>query len=403
MNPYLKIPARSPLDLFFPSAPDQEMSDSPESNDRIVRGFSPDYEPDQSATIRAVRPPRQEPADKMSTSPPTHLSVASTSNTGPSGRGSSKDVREGTFLQDSSDNDPDATSVLSSTDVTERQRTTGSQAPPSSVARDMALVAEYERVHSKGSPATTKTDLTQEPSIADHPRSPAESSSDIKQTILTTHLKAKDEEWVMLTPSKSAMQQDVKGNRVWLEESSSEDDVAFPVTSSQLSNGKVYGSTETVYKSATSLPTVQVDGEEQALAAPQRKRVLSDAETFQSFDVDNPTLEEILPSEGDREKAQKIYYGNEEFIPKEKAAAWLGEDNPISLRTLVAYVELYNFTNLNILAALRLMCGRLVLKAESQQVDRILVKFSQHWCKCNPNHGFKGTGKSVPYLLQQVS
>ncbi len=71
----------------------------------------------------------------------------------------------------------------------------------------------------------------------------------------------------------------------------------------------------------------------------------------------------------------------------------MGEEGPARARTLIAYMELYDFTNLNILAALRSMCGRLVLKAESQQVDRILVTFARRWCQCNSNHGFKATGE----------
>jgi Sec7-like guanine-nucleotide exchange factor len=48
----------------------------------------------------------------------------------------------------------------------------------------------------------------------------------------------------------------------------------------------------------------------------------------------------------------------------------------------------------NVLAALRDLCGHLILKGETQQVDRILDAFSVRWCRCNPNHGFKATGKA---------
>lgn len=102
------------------------------------------------------------------------------------------------------------------------------------------------------------------------------------------------------------------------------------------------------------------------------------------------------PSEDDRLKAQKIYDGGEDFIQKDKAAAWMGEQGPIRQRTLQAYMELYNFRDQSILGSLRRICKRLVLKAETQQVDRILVAFSKRWCDCNPQHGFKATG---PYYL----
>ncbi|KAL1835274.1 hypothetical protein VTK73DRAFT_5850 [Phialemonium thermophilum] len=69
----------------------------------------------------------------------------------------------------------------------------------------------------------------------------------------------------------------------------------------------------------------------------------------------------------------------------------MGEEGPVRQRTLRAYMDLYDFTNLSILASLRLVCARLVLRAETQQVDRILVAFASRWCACNPNHGFKST------------
>ncbi|KAL5323476.1 hypothetical protein ACEPPN_008013 [Leptodophora sp. 'Broadleaf-Isolate-01'] len=395
MNPYLRTPARSPIDLFPPPAPDRQMSDSPEPNDRIVRGFSPDYEPDKSATIRTVRPSEREPLDDLSSSPHQN-NLVSNSDDRLSSTDDSKEVRDGTFLQDSSDNDPEvpvASNSASSAKDGSASKWPAGQQPLSSVARDMALVAEYERVHSKRSPTTSsKIDQTKPFSTVESPRSTTESKSSIKQTTLTT----KDEEWVMLTPTKQPDQPDSKENRVWLEASSSEEDLAesnlaLPLKSTQPSSSIMSGSTDTVYKSATSLPILQVEGKDEADQSPQQqRRLLSAADAVKSLDDEYPDAEDIVPSEDDREKAKKIYDGNEDFIQKEKAAAWMGEDSPVRLRTLVAYMELYNFSNLNILAALRLMCGRLVLKAESQQVDRILVNFAKRWCHCNSNHGFKG-------------
>ncbi|KAG6061549.1 hypothetical protein E4U17_001059 [Claviceps sp. LM77 group G4] len=107
--------------------------------------------------------------------------------------------------------------------------------------------------------------------------------------------------------------------------------------------------------------------------------------------LDEPEYVLGEPTEDDRLKAQKIYDGGEDFIQKDKAAAWMGEQGPIRQRTLQAYMELYNFRDQSILGSLRRMCERLVLKAETQQVDRILVAFSKRWCDCNTQHGFKAT------------
>jgi hypothetical protein len=111
--------------------------------------------------------------------------------------------------------------------------------------------------------------------------------------------------------------------------------------------------------------------------------------------LDEPFFVVGDPTEDDRAKAQKIFDGNEEFIPKDKAASWMGEEGVIRQRVLQAYMDLYDFKNKSIVTSLRDVCNRLVLRAETQQVDRILVAFSARWCNCNPNHGFKSTGKSA--------
>lgn len=107
----------------------------------------------------------------------------------------------------------------------------------------------------------------------------------------------------------------------------------------------------------------------------------------------------IVPTAEDRIQAKKIYDGDESFLTKVKAAAWLGEADAERTRVRRAYMELFDWQNLNILAALRDFCSRLLLKGETQQVDRILDAFSSRWCACNPNHGFKATGTSYLRLM----
>ena len=141
--------------------------------------------------------------------------------------------------------------------------------------------------------------------------------------------------------------------------------------------------TDSLYQSAVSLPSVKVDSAE---PSPELKTAKS---------IDEPDFVVGDPTEDDMQKAQKIYDGNEDFIQKERAAAWMGEEGPVRQRTLRAYMDLYDFQDKSVVASLRQVCNRLVLRAETQQVDRILVAFSKRWCDCNPNHGFKATGKRL--------
>ena len=391
MNPYLKSPGRSPLDPQHNVEPQRNAS---LEDERHVRGFSPDYEPDKIATIRAVNPSRDTGDNLPDAYVPKQRSLAPPSSLGlpNSLEGQSREERDGTFLQDNSDQDPDAHSNASTSALPKEASGTTwlntSKLPSSpAVARDMALVAEYERVHSRRSPTPAKLESTKSSPILDSPRSATDSKSGQIKSASTTN-----EEWVMLTPSKAPSQLE-KDNRVWLEPSFSEEDVtspnlALPKRAAEPS-ARTSGSTDTVYKSATSLPIVQIEGEDEV--EPTSGRMVTAVEAIKLLD-DLPQNDRI-PVEVDRERAKMIFDGNEDFIPKDKAAAWMGEEGPARSLTLVAYMELYNFSNLNILAALRNVCNRLVLKAESQQVDRILDAFAKRWCQCNSNHGFKATGK----------
>ncbi|KAL8966294.1 MAG: hypothetical protein Q9183_003435 [Haloplaca sp. 2 TL-2023] len=120
--------------------------------------------------------------------------------------------------------------------------------------------------------------------------------------------------------------------------------------------------------------------------------------TASTSDPTSPDFDVTLPFREDRVLAQRVYEGDESLVAKSKAAAWLGEAGPDRGRVRRAYMELFDWQNLNILAALRDFCGRLLLKGETQQVDRILDAFSSRWCTCNPDHGFKATGKKLAPL-----
>lgn len=116
----------------------------------------------------------------------------------------------------------------------------------------------------------------------------------------------------------------------------------------------------------------------------------------------SPDSDPTVPTADDRIQAKKIYNGDGSFLINAKAAAWLGEADADRTRVRRAYMELFDWQNLNILAALRDFCSRLLLKGETQQVDRILDAFSSRWCACNPNHGFKATGTSFMRLMNSA-
>ena len=139
------------------------------------------------------------------------------------------------------------------------------------------------------------------------------------------------------------------------------------------------------------------------LPVPTTKEAQGDLGFPDASETNGPTADgdEIQLTEDDCIQAKRIYDGDQTLVARGKAAAWLGEIGSDRLRVRRAYMELFNWQDLNVLASLRDLCGRLLLKGETQQVDRILDAFSLRWCVCNPNHGFKATGKFV--LLERRS
>ena len=109
--------------------------------------------------------------------------------------------------------------------------------------------------------------------------------------------------------------------------------------------------------------------------------------------IDSQITDSTRPSSSNIQQAKSIFEGDESVALKENAAAWLGEPNPERALVRQAYMDLFDWQNLNILAALRDLCSRLYLKGEAQQVDRLLDAFSTRWCACNSEHGFKAIGQ----------
>jgi hypothetical protein len=188
----------------------------------------------------------------------------------------------------------------------------------------------------------------------------------------------------------------IHSSRIWLEPSPADDKVSeaarlkLPIDGPRTSErpspvlDQLSPTSENdVYASATSLPIVQIESKE--LRMSQDWAETDAAKAILTHDT------EI--TESDRARAKNIFVGDEEYVSKAGAAAWLGQTTPKSARTRRAYMELFDWAGVNILAAFRDLCGKLIVKAESQQLDRVIDAFSERWCTCNPNHGFKDRGE----------
>ena len=394
MNPYLNDATRAG-EKFYDSREQLSAEDGVENEP--PKGFSPGYKPHKDATVRPVKPgsrgeDKTPPSSRDGQMKAAHL-AASADNAKlklklKHGKAAAYSPQEDTFLADSSSCNEDrsgrATPTGERSGVDEARRP--SDCPTSSSFNLSGSEGRSDR-KAKGERRTELLSPDNQPKPASLSASP--SASEVE-----------DEGWVITEPTKKEQtlvsKPSAASKRVWLDTTLPEpklgdttDDLKLPLEgarSSQQSLDKVSPITPTatsptspneVFHSATSLPIVQVESRE------------SDA--MPAIVEDRSMHTE--PTDADRERAFQIYNGDDSSILKAQAAAVLGDVTLASTRTRKAFMDLFDWTGFNILAAMRDMCGKLVLKAETQQVDRILMSLSERWCECNSNHGFKAVGR----------
>jgi hypothetical protein len=109
-----------------------------------------------------------------------------------------------------------------------------------------------------------------------------------------------------------------------------------------------------------------------------------------------------------KETARDIYNGTELLVPFGEAASWLMSSNDFNSRVRAAYMELFDFMGVDMLNAVRYdvhccadsrrLCGRLFLKGETQEIDRILETLAKRWYECNTENGMKDPGMQNRFL-----
>lgn len=300
---------------------------------------------------------------------------------------------DGSFLADSSGNEgPSSRSSL-------KQAANGQGGPSdkyrrpktSPVAPNHAMQASLEDSQDSFTNARlpVETDGSQ-PRISqseNHPNQPRHPAAPKQSLAVPEPSKADWESKENLSPRNKA----VREGKGWLDGASSEEHldesskISLPIEGAGNTSPRESTSDVSHYQTAENTPNLLSN------ATPDwNKQPLSES----SMDTERKdSVPEAGPSPIEREQAQKIYDNQDGPESDDTAAAWLG--NPDREMVRKAYMDLFDWSNMNILAAMRSLCSRIVLKGETQQVDRILDSFSTRWCECNPRHGFKATGKPI--------
>ncbi|KAK8846626.1 hypothetical protein IAR55_005713 [Kwoniella newhampshirensis] len=100
--------------------------------------------------------------------------------------------------------------------------------------------------------------------------------------------------------------------------------------------------------------------------------------------------------EEDEEKGRRLacefLEGDFSNVQADKVAEFLGGPRPVNGIALKYYMQYFDMKGQNLVDAFRDLCQKLHLKAESQEIDRIIEAFSARYFDCNPNTVFGTPG-----------
>ncbi|KAJ1302688.1 hypothetical protein OPQ81_003004 [Rhizoctonia solani] len=93
-----------------------------------------------------------------------------------------------------------------------------------------------------------------------------------------------------------------------------------------------------------------------------------------------------IPDRDDNAKvfAERAWKEDPGFVEREKLVEWLGSPSEIRQQALGYYMAHFTFGGFEIDEAIRQLCNKLYIKGETQQIDRVLEAFSEHYILQNP-------------------
>uniref|UniRef100_A0A8K9XS30 Cytohesin 4b n=1 Tax=Oncorhynchus mykiss TaxID=8022 RepID=A0A8K9XS30_ONCMY len=134
----------------------------------------------------------------------------------------------------------------------------------------------------------------------------------------------------------------------------------------------------------------KVMAEVQDFESTEENKVLEKGKQFSSgkkkFNMDpkkgiNYLVENKLLERNPQPIAEFLY--KEEGLNKTAIGDYLGEREDLHLQTLKAFVDLHEFSDLNLVQALRQFLWSFRLPGEAQKIDRMMETFATRYCDCN--------------------
>lgn len=109
--------------------------------------------------------------------------------------------------------------------------------------------------------------------------------------------------------------------------------------------------------------------------------------------IRKPTRVEVA-----EELAERCWLADTTWMPMSEMTRWLGGTEPLQVQTRAAFMERLDVAGMNVLDALRALCKKLYMQAETSQIDNLLQSLSSHYVLCNPVNTL-GTASAVHSAL----
>ncbi|KAG0201093.1 hypothetical protein BGX28_006044 [Mortierella sp. GBA30] len=100
--------------------------------------------------------------------------------------------------------------------------------------------------------------------------------------------------------------------------------------------------------------------------------------------------------------AKRCWAEDETFLKRDEISPYLGAGSkPFNRLVLAFYMRHFNFSGKRLDAAFRQLCHKLMLRGETQEVDRVLEEFAARFVECNPESifGHKDIVHAITYSI----
>ncbi|EAL21419.1 hypothetical protein CNBD1140 [Cryptococcus deneoformans B-3501A] len=173
------------------------------------------------------------------------------------------------------------------------------------------------------------------------------------------------------------------------------DRTCIPASSSAMSGFSSLSAQGTIKDTRDKVEVISSPPETPSKAQEQAVEVSDDKAESQKNS--EPDREQDKMGEGSNEDkgkrlAREFYEGDGTTVAGDKMAEFLGGPHAINDITLKYFMQYFHMEGQNLVDAFRQLCQKLYLKAESQELDRIMGAFSARFFECNPNTVFGSPG-----------